>query len=239
MPSDTSIVNPDVTILCSNYNSSRWIDGYCRSLNQQLLPKFSIIFVDACSTDGSVGRFRSFRFREGIDAEVVLCGHRISVYEAWNIAVGKAQTQYCMNVNTDDRLYPSALLTMLSYAAADPEVDVRYSPCFVTRDPEHKRLVDILNWPEFSHAALLQKCICGPFPLLKRNAVVEAGLFNPEYRCSGDYEMWLRMSKQGYRFRKVPEVIGTYYDNPIGLSTSRDLTELRALENAKARALHM
>lgn len=232
-------MNPDVTILCSNYNSSGWIGGYCEALNKQLLPGFSVVFIDAGSTDDSVSRFRSFSFRDGIETELVQCERRISVYEAWNIAISKAKTRYCMNVNTDDRLYPAALLTMLSYAAVDPDIDVHYSPCFVTRDPEHKRLVDILDWPEFSHAALVQRCICGPFPLLKRSALIEAGLFDPEYRCSGDYEMWLRMSKLGYRFRKIPEVIGTYYDNPVGLSTSREMMEQRALENTRVRALHM
>jgi len=216
----------------------RWINGYCRSLNAQLLPEFSVIYVDAASTDHSVDRFRSFGFREGIKTRVISCEQRISVYEAWNIAIREAQTQYCMNVNTDDRLYPAALQTMLSYAAADPDVDVRYSRCFVTADPDHNKLVDILDWPEFTHAALLQKCICGPFPLLKRSAIIEAGLFDPGYLCSGDYEMWLRMSKLGYRFKKIPEVIGTYYDNPAGLSTSPGLAEQRAIENTRAIRQH-
>ena len=31
------MIKPKLTVLCSNYNSDRWIDGYLASLNEQLL----------------------------------------------------------------------------------------------------------------------------------------------------------------------------------------------------------
>ena len=43
-----------LTVLCSNYNSDRWIDGYLESLNSQLLTEFTVIFVDANSNDHSL-----------------------------------------------------------------------------------------------------------------------------------------------------------------------------------------
>ena len=56
--------------------------------------------------------------------------------------------------------------------------------------------------------------------------------------CAGDYEMWLRMSKLGNTFKKVPEVIGSYFDNPAGLSTSREMEKIRNNEVARARLVH-
>ena len=158
--------------------------------------------------------------------------------EAWNIGIEMAETDYYINVNTDDRLFRAALQTMLSYATAYPDADVLYSSCLVCNDPAHSHISNLLNWPEFSHTELLEKCICGPFPLVRRDAIRKAGMFDPEYRCAGDYEMWLRMSKLGNTFRKVPEFIGSYFDNPAGLSTSLELEEERDAEVARARLLH-
>ena len=53
--------NSKISILCSNYNSSKWIDGYLKSINNQLLDCFEIIFVDANSTDNSLKTIKSFR----------------------------------------------------------------------------------------------------------------------------------------------------------------------------------
>jgi hypothetical protein len=90
-------------------------------------------------------------------------------------------------------------------------------------DPDHRKVVNLFDWPEYSHNTLVTMCICGPFPLLKRQTIVEAGMFNPEYSIVGDYEMWLRLSKMGRTFQKIPETIGSYFNNPAGLSTDKSL----------------
>ena len=55
--------------------------------------------------------------------------------------------------------------------------------------------------------------------MVKRLSLVEDGLFDPSFTISGDYEMWLRMSKKGREFFKVVEPVGSYYHNPEGVST--------------------
>ncbi|HED16104.1 MAG TPA: glycosyltransferase [Gammaproteobacteria bacterium] len=214
---------PTASILCSSYNSARYIDGYCRSLNNQLLPRFNVIYVDAASTDTSLERFKLFKFRDGIEVTIIECAEKVPIYQAWNMAIEVADTDYCMNFNTDDRLYPAALRTLLEYANVWPNVDVIYSRCYIVDDPDHHKIVNLFDWPEYSHSNLVKMCLCGPFPLLKRQTIIDAGLFNPEYSIVGDYEMWLRLSRRGSKFRKIPETIGSYFNNPAGLSTDKSL----------------
>jgi GT2 family glycosyltransferase len=152
------------------------------------------------------------------------------------MAIERAETDYCMNFNTDDHLYPAALTTMASYARAWPEADIIYSRCFKVQDPEHRVPVQLYDWPEYSHERLLEMCLCGPFPLVKRESLVKVGMFNPDYRISGDYEMWLRMSAMGCVFRKVPETIGSYYLNPVGLSSDKSTEPERMRQLAEIRS---
>ena len=43
-----------ITILCSNYNSEKWINKYLNSINNQDLNNFEINFVDANSSDSYI-----------------------------------------------------------------------------------------------------------------------------------------------------------------------------------------
>jgi len=224
-----------VTILCSNYNSAEWVEGYCDSINSQLLSSFDLVVCDANSDDGSREFFKEYKFREGIKVIFRDYNSRVGVYEAWNGALDEATTPYVMNVNTDDRLFPGALTTMLGYAVTKPDIDIFYSRCLVTNDKNHSTITQLYDWPEYSHKNMLQQCLCGPFPLLKRDAIVKSGNFNPEYTISGDYEMWLRLSKEGFRFMKVKEPIGSYYFNPKGVSTDPSKFEEHLRQDTELR----
>jgi len=227
-----------VSVLCSNYNSARWIRNYCRCLNEQFLEEFDVIVVDAASTDGSLEIIKSFSFRQGVSVTFIECAERISIYEAWNLATRAATTEYCINFNTDDRLYPSALLMLMSYARVSPEIDIFYSRRLLTLNQNHLTVNHLFDYPEYSHEALLKESICGPFPMWKRHTIIEAGLFDTQYRYSADHDMWLRLSRNGARFKKIPEIIGSYYYNPEGLSTDVRTKEQRIRENEDIRRRH-
>lgn len=223
-----------ITLICSTFNSNEWIDGYLESVNKQTLPHFNIHFIDAGSTDGSWLKITNFKFRVGISVKYTV-ETGCSVYDAWNIGYSQSETPYCMNYNTDDRLFPTALTAMLAHAKENPDIDVLYSSCFIVDEPTHKNIVGLHNWPEFSKEALLANCMIGPFPLVKTESVEE---FNSEFSISGDYEMWLRMESKGRTFKKIEEPIGKYYSNPKGISSNSDTFKEHVLQDTKLREMY-
>jgi len=78
----------------------------------------------------------------------------------------------------------------------------------------------------------------GPFPILKKSTIVKNGLFNPKYTISGDYEMWLRLSKKGCKFLKLNDYVGTYYDNPKGVSSDRSTLQEHVRQDTEIRKLY-
>ena len=207
-----------ITLICSNFNSAKWISGYLTSINNQLYPEFDVHFVDGGSTDGSWDVIKNYKFRSGIKTKYSV-RKGCSIYEAWNVGFGQAETEYCMNFNADDRLFPAALTVASEYIKNDSKTDVFYSPCFIVQDERHSAFMGMHDWVEFSKEELLKNCICGPFPVVKRQAAIDVGLFNPKFTISGDYEMWLRMEANGKKFKKIPEPLGSYYLNPTGVSS--------------------
>ena len=229
----------NLTILCSNYNSARWINGYLNAINKQLLKRFSVIFVDANSSDDSLKVIEKFRFRDGITKKIIRLKQRVTVYEAWNIAIKNSSTEYIINFNTDDRLFSGALLTLSNAMMQNPEVDIAYANSLISEDEQHTTIKEIQSWPNYTHQILLDNCILGPFPIVKRSTIIESGLFNPTYTISGDYEMWLRLSKRGCNFLKVNDYVGSYYHNPQGVSTDPSIQRERLRQDLEIRRLYM
>lgn len=230
--------NIGITIICSNYNSKRWIDGYLENVNSIDYPNINIIFVDANSTDGSLETIKSFEFKEHVNAKIIECSNRVGIYDAWNIAVEEAETEYVMTLNTDDRLFSQSLKVYDYYAKQHPEMDVIYSPIFVVQDPDHKEITGRSEVMEHSHNNLLMACYCGPFPLLKRQSLIDVELFNPRFTISGDYDMWLRLSHKGYNLMRIPHEIGTYYFNPTGMSSNKDTFQEHLKQDIEIRSIY-
>jgi len=226
-----------ITIVCSTFNSAKWIDGYLESVNNQLEKEFDIIFVDAGSNDGSWETITNYQFRKGISPQYIQ-EPGCSIYEAWNIGYSESKTEYTMNFNTDDRLYPAAISTLLAYAVANPQADMIYSSYLTVKDKEHTQIVNLSIAPEMSKETLIANCICGPFPLLRTQAVIDAGMFNTEYTISGDYEMWLKLLSRGCELMGIPEAIGTYYWNPQGMSSNKETFHEHIRQDKEIREIY-
>jgi glycosyltransferase involved in cell wall biosynthesis len=210
-----------ISLICSNYNSAKFIDRYLGYVNHQFLESFEIIFVDANSTDGSLQTIENYNFREGIEKTIIKCEKRITIYEAWNKGIEAAKYDWVMNYNTDDKIFPSSLLTLGIYANSVPDIDVFYSNCWITTKEDHSNIVDYYNWnPASSLELLLRDGSCvGPFPLLKKETIIKEGGFNTDYTICSDFDMWCKLSSKGYKFLKIHELVGSYYKNPEGMST--------------------
>ena len=77
------------------------------------------------------------------------------------------------------------------------------------------------------------KCLPGPMPMWKTKIHQKAGYFNEELAHAGDWDMFLKMVDDGYKFKKVDIPLGLYYYNTEGLSTSPEHAVKRQGEEAR------
>ena len=200
-----------ITIICSNYNSEKWIDDYLQFINNQFDRNFEIIFIDANSKDNSLQKIKNFASTTDIKTYVIESDKRIGIYEAWNIGIKASKTEYIMNYNTDDMIYSHAISTYNNALKIHENADIIYGPCGFVKTRNISDFFNYANWPEYSHEIMMQMCICGPFPLVKKKVFEDFGYFNESFISSGDYEMWARLSKNKCKFQKIPEIIGSFY----------------------------
>jgi GT2 family glycosyltransferase len=207
-----------ITIICSNYNSDIWIEEYLRYVNYQKNSEFDIIFIDACSTDNSLNKIKSFKFNPNIECKIIECKEKIGLYAAWNIGIKIAKTDYIMNFNTDDMLFDYALETYEKWIKQDTEADIIFGPFGLVKTRDMYNFVSYAKWPKYNHALLMYEYLCGPFPLIKKKVFEEIGYFDESYISAGDYEMVARMSKNGYNFRQIDQCIGCFYERSDSIS---------------------
>jgi len=210
-----------ITIICSNYNSDIWIDDYLKCINNQIDKNFNIIFFDANSSDESLKKIKSFNFHNEIGVKIIESKEQIKLYAAWNICIKQAETDFVMNYNTDDLIYSYALSVYNDKITKNPDADIIYGPCGIIKNRNINDYVSYYNWPEYCHDAMMQLCICGPFPLVNKRVFEEIGYFDGNFESSGDYEMWARMSKNNRKFVRIPEIIGSFYHRKDSISVNK------------------
>lgn len=208
----------NISIICSNYNSSLWIDEYLEFVNNQTSEGFDIIFIDACSTDDSLEKIKRYQFKTKINKKIIECDSRIGLYSAWNLGIKASTTNYIMNYNTDDMLFDYALETYEKWILKDPEADIIFGPYGMAKTRNINNLSSLAKWPDYSHESLMYEYMCGPFPLIKKKVFNEIGYFDESFISAGDYEMVARMSKLKYKFRKITQCIGCFYDRNDSIS---------------------
>ena len=167
---------------------------------------------------------------------------RPGLYVAWNIGIGEARGRYLTTLNTDDRLRGDALAVMAGALDAHPDVGLVYGDSLVTDRADETFEHNSSNgrqlcWPDYTHRALLARCIFGPHPMWRREAHERVGLFDETFESAGDYEFWLRLAERE-RMLHLPEPLGLYYENPAGLSRVSPERSVRERVRIVQRYLH-
>ena len=146
------------------------------------------------------------------------------VYGAWNHAIQNCKGKYITNANLDDRRSYDNLEVCLDVINRNPTIDLVYPMFLADTLPNQtfytSRALNI--FPSYDYdQKLMHKCLPGCMPLWKKELHDKNGLFDDSYSSAGDLEFWLRCVNGGSSFGRVPVVLGNYYFNPQGLSTSK------------------
>ena len=229
-----------VSALVSTYNAERLLLGRLQNLfatSMWAQGALEVIVLDSGSRQDEAGVIDTLRqtLTQEANARLVYARtKREPLYCAWNRALQLARGTYVTNANTDDRLAPDALSTLVDALSAmheqDPRIVGAYGDCLVTSTQNAQWGQDIVlersanypegvqQWADATPEVLVQRCTVGNCPVWLKSAHEVAGVFDESYTVAGDYEMWLRFARHGMRFAKVQRVVGLFYESAVQLS---------------------
>lgn len=228
-----------VSAIVSTYNSEKHI-RYCLDdlLNQTLYQKnqLEIVIVNAASQQNEVSIIREYqeKFKH---IKLIEAGSRVSLYKAWNMAIGASSAIYITNANTDDGHRRDALELLAAELQKDQSIDLVYAHSKMTILPnqsfEDCDSDDLLINPEFTPAETLLHYQFGPQPMWRKAVHRKIGYFNADFFAVGDYDFNIRFALK-CKAKLIPEVLGVFYKNPDSITSSftRQGDEKKALLQA-------
>lgn len=190
-----------VVIPC--HNAERWIGAAVASVHAQTFPAHEIIVVDDSSTDGSVGIVRA----SSGATRLLSCSAR-NAAAARNIGIHAATGDWIALLDADDVWYPNHLARARellqksgdrTYMSNHHWIGLQ-SERLAIPDEHHCKLpapAHSLDVEDFFHLASNGFHFGHSTVVYNRNAVLDAGLFDPSQKRRHDTDLWLRMISGG------------------------------------------
>jgi hypothetical protein len=212
----TGLCSHLVSVVIPAYNAEATIDDTLKSVRSQTHRHLEIIVVDDGSTDRTASVVKA---HAAVDSRVTLIAQEnAGVAAARNAGWQSARSAFIAFVDADDLWAPSKIERQLDVIlSGGPEVGLVYT--WWALIDEHNRIRCKVRGRDIA-GDVLEQTLMGNFvghassPLIRRQALVEAGGFDSGLRNAGihgceDLLLYYRIARR-YHFRLVPEHLTGY-----------------------------
>ena len=205
-------MSKDISVIIPNYNCRDFLPKAINSVLQQTGFNIEILIIDDGSDDGSL---EWLEYAERAYNQVrVIRQERKGVVSARNTAIQKANSEYIAFLDADDYWLPNKLEPQLKYMRTHKSCVLSFTN-YQHVDLDYQPIIDCFSfWPEFAKqytsAGLEYKAIHEPLNVLlqanvigtsavivRRDAIIKAGGFDPTLRSASDWDCWLRLALCG------------------------------------------
>lgn len=197
MSTDT---RPLVSILTPSFNQAEWLGSNVRSVSVQTYPRIEHIVMDGGSTDGSIALLEAagdaITWRSEPDH-----GQADAINKAFAMSTGEIIGW----INSDDAYFDDRVVEdVVAFLERHPEVDVVYG--HAAQVDAQGRIIWMIWVPPFWRRVLkITNFIGQPVAFIRRQALVEP-MLDESYHFAMDYELWLRLEREGRVFRRIPRI---------------------------------
>ena len=221
--------NSELGVIASIYRPGDLLSAFLGNLEEQSIFKLTqvvLVLVDPKSSEIEMINSFCAKYR---NVELVIFEQRLTIYEAWNVAIRLTNSDFLTNMNIDDLRSPDSLEIQLQFMLDRPWADVGYQDFYYMwdRDLDWTSIVNVGALSELPPVTLLELAWFGVnpphnAPIWRRELHARFGEFDGNLKSAGDYEFWLRICSKGANFVKIPISTVGYYINPKGMSTSSE-----------------
>lgn len=190
--------NPLVSVIVAVYNGAKTLQRCIDSVSDQTYLNKELIIIDGGSTDGTIEILRSNQDK----ITYWQSGPDNGIYDAWNKALCHARGDWICFLGSDDYLWKSNVFEeIMPHLARAESQGMRMAYGQVARVTENNEIscVDGNSW-EYTRRGIVIDGICtfahqGMFH--HRSLFELYGKFDESFRIAGDYELLIRVFKDG------------------------------------------
>jgi glycosyltransferase involved in cell wall biosynthesis len=189
---------PRVSVVIPAYNAAGSIARCLGSVLAQTYRGFEIIVVNDGSTDTELLERALAPYQQQV--RYVRQENR-GPSGARNFGILHAVGEFVAFLDSDDEWLPGHLSEHMVMLGQDPFLDLVYSDYVLVKDGlrvGHGFGLEPQHPPVTFEKILTEECTVGTSSAVaKRQALIDAGLFDERFRCCEDFDLWLRMSFRG------------------------------------------
>lgn len=218
---------PKVSLITTIYKAGEFIKGFIDAFVNQTLENKELIIIEANSPDNEMELIKDY-LEKYSNIKYIKKETQITPMEAFNEATKLATGEFIACVLVDDRMANDHLEVLAKHLFLDPTVDLVYGDCLQTTKPNETVENNSSRGRIYEHSKMQftkENCIkslMGPMPMYRKSMHEKIGGWDEKMKHAGDWKFMLEAVRQGSLLKKINKVVGLYYFNPNGLSTSSD-----------------
>lgn len=213
-----------VSVVITNYNYGRFVEGAIRSVLQQSYAPAELIVVDDGSTDESRSILPGPLFAAPSSITVkYLPQDNEGVAAARNNGIALAEQAFIVCLDADDELAPDYLKACHEAMIQDRALGVAYTGLsWIDSDPPVNIWHSAFSWEEQATPGVPPKTTIHCAAMFRRDMWQRSGGYQQIYAPGEDTEFWTRSLALGYQAKQVtPAPLFLYRNSPGGASKTK------------------
>lgn len=217
---------PKVSIIVPTYNRGHFLERTIENVQKQTINDWELLIIDDGSNDNTKDIVEGF-IKNDNRVKYFYQENSGGPASPKNIGLEKATGEYVAFLDSDDEWFPLKLEKQLNLFETSDNKKLGVVTCFLyIKEDKTGEIISSHN--KLYKGEVRDKLMNYNFPvtssciMTKLSILKEAGLFDPRFKVSDDWDMWLRISILGYEFDFVPEYLlnyiihdtNIYYRNP-------------------------
>ena len=187
--------SPEVTVLTSCYNASRWLREAIDSILGQTFEDFEFILVDDGSTDDTWSIIQAYRDRD--QRIVAIRKDNTGLQDSLNVGMAHARGSWIARLDADDLCEPDRLAEQLMFVRKHQEV-VLLGSGFTEIDEQGRTVMKHL-YPSghrqlVRHLERLQRFFPHSSAFYRADEARKVGGYNVRFRRAEDVGLWLELA---------------------------------------------
>jgi glycosyltransferase involved in cell wall biosynthesis len=209
-------MSTSISIVTCTFNSMKFLKEMLDSVIGQSRPPLEHVFVDAHSTDETLGIIQEYAVAVPWNVKTVHAPAR-GISNAMNIGSREAAGDFILFLHSDDRLHSFSSLESASNELDDSNVWLVGNCQYI--DVEGKSIDGAPALVEGMPNIFRSNFISHPSALIRTKTLLELGGFDERLKIAMDYDLWLRCSKL-YTPSLIDAVVSDFRVHADGMSSS-------------------
>ncbi|MDU4959260.1 MAG: glycosyltransferase family 2 protein [Sporomusaceae bacterium] len=202
-----------ISIITVCYNAASTIEQTILSVINQTYESLEYIIIDGASTDGTPDIIKKFQDKITYWVSEPDTG----IYQAMNKGVAASIGDYVYFLGADDSLFNKNTIATVSRYLKEAKPEVLCGAIYVVDDVFHTRMQKRTG-RRLSQEEVYTGQIAPHQGMFIRTNLMKKYRYNEKYKIAGDYDLFLRLNKDGCHIKYIDDVIAFYSNGGVGAS---------------------